>query len=243
MNITAFTLTTLAGCSSLLGYLIIYLKGDKDKIIASSLGLATGVMIYISIIDLLPNSLNYFKIAFYSVFGYIFWILFFIIGILIALTCNDLVKKYNDNLYRLGLISLITLIIHNIPEGIITYFTTNVEFETGLLLTISIALHNIPEGISIAIPIYYASKSKLKTFIYVLIASLAEPLGAIISHTLINKEISNMLIGILYALVAGIMVSIALTELLPESKLYSKKYSYFSILIGILIIFISHLLL
>ena len=243
MNITALTLTTLAGLSSLFGYLIIYIKGDNEKIIASSLGLAAGVMIFISVIDLLPNSLTYFKLSFYSIFSYIFWILFFIIGILISITLNDYTIYNKGNLYKVGVVSFITLIIHNIPEGIITYLTTTIELKTGILLALSIGLHNIPEGISIAIPIYYATRNKFKALVYVLIASLSEPFGALLAFLFIKGQLSSMLLGILYSIVAGIMVSVSSVELLPEAKTYSNKYTYIFFLLGIVVIYISHLLL
>ena len=42
----------------------------------------------------------------------------------------------------------------------------------GIKLAIAISLHNIPEGISIAVPLYFATKKKFKTFIYVLISNI-----------------------------------------------------------------------
>ena len=135
------------------------------------------------------------------------------------------------------------LIIHNVPEGIITYLTTNLELKSGLLMMVSISLHNIPEGITIAMPIYYSTNSKLKSFICVLVASLAEPLGALIAYLFIGNDLSNMFCAIMYSTVAGLMTTVALQELLPEAKLYSKKNAYLFIIVGFGIILISHLLL
>ncbi len=242
MNINAFFLTLLAGFSSLIGYIFVCTKKINDKVIASTLGLSAGVMFSISILDLLPNSIYFFKLSFYSVFSYLFWILFFIIGVLLSLTLSDYIDRKNGNLYRVGIVSFVVLIIHNIPEGIITYLTTTIDIKMGLFLMISIAIHNIPEGISIAIPIYYASKSRMKTFIYVFISALAEPLGAFIAYIFLEDNLSNMIIALLYAIVAGIMISISLTELIPEGKEYSKKYTFLFGIIGIIIIYLSHLI-
>ena len=77
---------------------------------------------------------------------------------------------------------MLSIIIHNIPEGIATFMTSASNISLGITLSIAIALHNIPEGISIAVPIYYAAGSKLKAFYYVLLSSLSEPFGAIIAY-------------------------------------------------------------
>ena len=57
-NIYAFLLSTLAGFSTLIGFLFIFVKNDIEVIISRALGFASGVMFTISIIDLIPNSLN-----------------------------------------------------------------------------------------------------------------------------------------------------------------------------------------
>ena len=70
------------------------------------------------------------------------------------------IKILNSKLYKLGIITMLVIMMHNIPEGIATYITTTQNINLGITLTIAIALHNIPEGISISIPIYYSTGSK-----------------------------------------------------------------------------------
>lgn len=239
MNVEALIITLLAGLSTCLGYFIIYIKGEEGNIIASSLSLTVGVMISLSLIELMPTSLLYLKSSFYSVFSYIFWILFFIIGLLISISSD--IFKHQNQLYRLGIISFFILILHNIPEGLLTYISSNFDLESGILLGFSIALHNIPEGITLSIPIYYSTKSKLKTFILIFVLSLSELSGAFIGHLCI-KNISNDIIGIIYAIISGLMVGICYFELIPEIKCYQYSKSKIFVFIGILIIFITHLL-
>lgn len=118
---------------------------------------------------------------------------------------------------------MLAIILHNIPEGIATFISTTKDTSLGISLATSIALHNIPEGISISIPIYYATKSKKKAIIYTLISALSEPLGALLTYLFLLPFISDTLLGILFSLIAGIMLHISLTELLPEASSY--KYS------------------
>ena len=55
-----FILTSLAGFATLIGTLPIFVKiNDKSKLIASACSFASGVMICVSILDLIPESLNY----------------------------------------------------------------------------------------------------------------------------------------------------------------------------------------
>lgn len=244
MNINSFIITSLAGISTILGFFILGTK-KEEGIVPKSLGFSAGVMMFVSLFDLLPTSFHYFQNSFLSGFHIIFCILFFLLGILISVSMNESIhRKIGENspLFQIGILSMIAIVLHNIPEGIITYLTSTIEYKTGIILALSIACHNIPEGICIAIPIYYSTGSKLKAFKYVLISALSEPLGAIIAAMFLEKNLSDMVIGILLALVAGIMISLTITEILPEAKNYSKKDAFLYCFIGIIILFITHLL-
>jgi len=82
-------------------------------------------------------------------------------------------------------------------------------------VAIAIAIHNIPEGVAISIPVYYATGSRRKAFAYSLLSGLTEPVGALIGYLLIFSFSPNVLCGVALASAAGIMVFIALDELLP----------------------------
>lgn len=133
---------------------------------------------------------------------------------------------------------MVGIIIHNIPEGILTYITYSIDQKLGITLGIAIALHNIPEGITIAVPIYYSTKSRLKVFIYSLISALAEPLGAVLSYVFLKNIINNMMIGIMLSLVSGIMIYISIFELVKEAKKYNEdKLLNLFFIIGFLFMF------
>ena len=153
---------------------------------------------------------------------------------------NYVEKKNNkNNLYKVGILSMIVLMLHNIPEGMVTFIISSKNIKLGLPISLAIALHNIPEGISISIPIYYSTKSKLKAIFYTLISSLSEPFGAIITYLFLKNIISNTLLGVLFSLIGGIMLQISTYELLPSSLVYGKKrYSYYYFFIGIILMLI-----
>lgn len=237
----AFILTILAGSATMLGIIpILFNFKDKDKVIISSLGFASGVMIATSFFDLIPESYNYLISTYNAIPSILFIVIFFVIGILLSSYINKNINTINNNLYKVGITSMLAIIIHNLPEGIITFLTASVNKSLGFSLFIAITLHNIPEGISIAVPIYYSTKSKIKAFLYVLIAALSEPLGAIIAYLFLKNLIDNFLLGILLSLIAGIMSNISLYELLPESFSYNrKKLSIISTIIGLIFMYIS----
>lgn len=221
----AFLLTSLAGLSTMIGVIPIFIKlKNKDKIIAASLAFAAGVMFCVSITDLVPESIlmlrNYFS-------GYVVIMLSFLF-IVIGIVVSSLIDKYlptinYQSLYRVGIISMLAIILHNIPEGIATFISTTKDTSLGISLATSIALHNIPEGISISVPIYYSTKSKSKAILYTFISALSEPLGAILTYLFLLPFVTDVLLGLLFSFIAGIMLQISLTELLPESISYKES--------------------
>lgn len=220
----AFLLTTLAGFSTILGVIPILFKiKNKDNIIVSSLSFASGVMLCVSITDLIPESIIMLNNYFNGISVILLSFAFIILGIIISsLIDKYLPTKVNDNLYKVGIISMLAIILHNIPEGIATFISTTKDTSLGISLATSIALHNIPEGISISIPIYYSTKSKFKALFYTFLSALSEPLGAIITYLFLLPYVNNILLGLLFSFIAGIMIQISLTELLKESISYNK---------------------
>ena len=239
---SSFLLTIIAGLSTIIGYFIIFIKANKEKIIAFSLSFSSSVMITISLIDLIPSSFNYLNnyVLFFKILLFLF---FFIIGIYLSYFISHRIDNKKNSLKKIGIITMFTIILHNIPEGIITFMVSGVNISLGIKLAIAIGMHNIPEGISIAIPLYYGNNNKLKTFIVVLIAGLSETLGAIICFLFLKDYINNFIIGITFAFISGMMLNISIRDLLPESLKYKKKkITIIGFLLGIIVILISHFL-
>ena len=76
--IFAFILTTMAGLSTMIGTIPIFLRKKTDKIIIGSLAFAAGVMITVSITDLIPHSFNLLNTV-YKLFPTILYVLIFIV--------------------------------------------------------------------------------------------------------------------------------------------------------------------
>ena len=242
--IISFLITFIAGISTLVGFFLVYLNIDYKHIntyLTFFISLSFSIILSLSVLDILPMAIKYL----YNYYSFINIILFLFLFLFI---CFLILKLFTDKegegkLYKLGIINMVVLVLHNIPEGIITFISSIYNFRIGLSISLAILIHNIPEGICIAIPIFYASHNKRKAFLYTLIASLAEPFGALISYLFLYKYISNLEIGLMLLFVSVLMFSVALVKLLPVALKY-KKISVFIVgcIIGVIIILLNILL-
>lgn len=240
-----FILTGLAGLSTLIGTLPIFIKiKNKDRLIGAGCAFASGVMICISIIDLIPESISYLRNNISGFFVVIIAFIAVICGIIISFLMDKSIDKISsgNNLYKTGILSMVAIILHNIPEGIVTFIVSNRNIMLGVSICIAIALHNIPEGISIAIPIYYSTGSKGKAVLYTLISASSELLGAIITWLFLGKYINDLVLGVLFSFIGGIMIQISLGKLLPTGINYNKIIAKIFFIIGFSFMIISLLL-
>lgn len=220
----SFLITILAGFSTMIGVFPIYFRRkSQDVLIPICLSFAAGVMISISLFSLIPEAIEAVNQSFVLFPAILIVSIFIVIGILFSSVADQKIEKRfsNNQLYKLGLISVIALMFHNIPEGITTFISSNQDLKLGITLSIGIALHNIPEGISIAVPIYYATKNKKKAILLTFISGFSEFFGAILAYLFLAPIITSLGLGIILALAAGIMIHISIYELIPTAYQYS----------------------
>ncbi len=164
---------------------------------------------------------------------------------------RETAKHNAHHLLRMGVFTALAIIIHNFPEGLATFLTALEDPTLGIAIAIAIALHNIPEGISVSVPIYYATGSRMRAFMWACLSGLAEPIGAFclwgVLALLYQSAIftpSPLLLGLVSCGVAGIMVFISLDELLPASRAYGKGHdSLYGLVAGMALMALSLLLL
>ncbi len=244
-------ISTIAGFSTVLGGLIVYLRIKRvEEFITLCLSFSLSVMISISIIELIPDSSFQFIRFFGILKGTILAVIIFLIGVLSVNIINNFIKKYDksttssNNLYRVGILSMIALLLHNFPEGIATFMSSYKDLTLGISLGIAIMMHNIPEGISISVPIYYSTGSKKRGVVYSLISGIAEPIGALLTYLLFKNYITDLSLAIVLLLVAGIMITLSINELLPEVLKYKKeRYIILGLIIGNILVIVNHFIL
>ena len=146
-----FIISLIAGLSTLIGCIFIFIKPkNTNNFIGISLAFSATIMILISILELIPEGFFNLKKEYNLIIAILTLIIMILLGYLINLLINQKINKFNNksNLYRVGILSMIALIIHNIPEGILTFLTSTVNIKLGLKLSLAIMMHNIPEDCS-----------------------------------------------------------------------------------------------
>ncbi len=222
-----FLLTIIAGLSTMIGVIFIYYKGNIIKLTKYSLAFAAGVMSCVSIFDLIPEAIKLLALHIYKYQAFKLLFIYLVIGFLLSTIIDIFIpensKVGDKKLYKIGLFSMVAIIIHNIPEGIATFLSSSTNISLGISLTIAIALHNIPEGISISVPVYSATKNRKTAINLTMLSALAEPLGALIAWLFLKPIMTDKIMGCTLATVAGIMSHISLVQLLPTALKYSEK--------------------
>lgn len=255
----AFLLTLFAGLSTGIGSLLAFNKKATSKTFLSfALGLSAGVMIYVSFVEIFVKAKDALTDVYGFKNGYILTTIAFFTGVLLIGIIDKLVpdkenpheirdvedlKAKDHKLLRMGLFSALAIGIHNFPEGLATFIAALENPTLGIGIAVAIAIHNIPEGIAVAVPIYQATNSRKKAFLYSFASGLSEPIGALLGYFLLRQFLSDTMFGFVFGLVAGIMVYISLDELLPTAERYGKHHiAIYGLVTGMAIMAISLIL-
>ncbi len=148
-----------------------------------------------------------------------------------------------NKLMRMGVFTALAIAVHNFPEGLATFVSALQDPSIAIPIVAAIAIHNIPEGIAVSVPIYQATGSRKKAFFYSFISGLAEPVGALIGWLILMPVMNDVVFGIIFAGVAGIMVFISVDELLPAAREYGEHHiSIYGLIAGMMVMAVSLLL-
>jgi ZIP family zinc transporter len=246
---------------------------NNTKFLTLSLGFAAGVMIYVSFMEIFPHALEelennaqpkYFGIL--AFFGGMLLVASIdkiiphddnphefmskeereqaVAEMEAIKTGKEVSPAAKKRLMRIGMMTALALALHNFPEGIATFVSALNNVSLGVTIAIAIALHNIPEGIAVSMPVYYATGSRSKAFWYSFLSGVVEPVGAVLAYFLLMPFLNDMVIAILLSGVAGIMVFIALDQLLPAAEQYGEHHiSVYGMVAGMALMAISLLML
>ena len=263
--VLAFILTLLAGLSTGIGSAIAFIsKKTNRKFLSISLGFSAGVMIYVSMVEIFGEAKTILMQAAGEKPGSWLTVAGFFGGILLIAIIDKLVPSAENpheaklveaeseadgpacspqKLMRLGTLTAIAIALHNFPEGLATVVSAMQAPRIAIPTVAAIAIHNIPEGIAVSIPIYQATCSKRKAFLYSFLSGLAEPLGALVGWLILRPIMNETVFGIVLASVAGIMVFISLDQLLPAAREYGEHHlSIYGLISGMAVMAVSILL-
>lgn len=262
--LAAFGLTLLAGLATGIGSALgFFAKRTNTRFLAASLGFSAGVMLYVSFVEIFAKARLALTGALGIVPGTWVTVVAFFGGLLVIGVIDRLVPSVENPhemrgvedlrerpaagrdqaLLRMGLLMALAIGIHNFPEGLATFVAAVSQPTLGIAIAVAIAIHNIPEGIAVSVPVFYATGSRRKAFTYSFLSGLAEPLGAVIGYVVLRSFFSDTLFGVLFAMVAGVMVFISLDELLPSAQRYGEHHlSIYGLTAGMAVMAVSLLL-
>ena len=221
-------MTTIAGLSTGLGGLIAALFRPTPRLMAFCGGFAGAVMLTVSLADLAPALLDFYG-GLLSPFGCGAAAAALLLGGMLAawlLACalpdeDTLADRFGSrtqgSAMRAALVTGAALLLHNLPEGILTLLTNVSDPQLGARTALAIALHNIPEGLAVAVPFACATGSRAKGAVAALVSGLAEPAGAVLAALVLAPLLTPGLLNGIVAVVAGIMLWVAAAQLLPAA--------------------------
>ena len=156
-TLTALLLTLIAGAATGIGgALVLFKKKLSSNMLAASLGLSAGVMIFISLSELFPEAQAEIAALGSIKYGEALTLLAFFAGMGIIMLIDFLVPEYENpheatglsldtktaakSLHKLGIMSALAIAIHNFPEGIATFIGALNDPQMGASITFAIAM-------------------------------------------------------------------------------------------------------
>ncbi len=257
----AFGLTLFAGLATGIGGLIAVLKKEPGpRFLAGALGLSTGVMLYVSFMEILPKALDELTSVWGQRAGSWAAIAAFFAGIALIAVIDRLVPEpinphergisedpqlsaQRRRMMKMGMFTAAAIAIHNFPEGFATFIAGLEDTSIAIPVAVAIAIHNVPEGVAVAVPIRQATGSRAKALAWSTLSGLAEPAGALVGFALLMPFMGPVALGLSFAAVGGIMVFICLDELLPTAVATGRHHTaIYGLILGMAIMAVSLLL-
>lgn len=241
--ILALLIALLAGLSTTIGgYLATHPRMIDRGVLAVSLAFAAGAMVFVSFMQIIPLGIDSLEPSLGEASVAAVFAMFFV-GMLVVSIIDRVLphgfnpshvegreddlsnedKRDNRRLMRSGLMVAVVLALHNFPEGMSTFIASYQDLSVGITLAAAIAIHNIPEGVAVAAPVYAATKNRKKAVGWATVSGLAEPLGALVAAVLVSYFVPREMFGLLFGLVAGMMVFLSFDELLPAAQRYASR--------------------
>lgn len=259
--LTAFGLTLFAGLATGIGGLIAVMKNNPGKrFMAGALGFSTGVMLYVSFMEILPKAFSELDEAWGERAGAWAAVAAFFGGIAVIAVIDRLVPEpinphergigedpqkaaQRRRMMKMGMFTAGAIAIHNFPEGFATFIAGLEDLTIAVPVAVAIAIHNIPEGVAVAVPIRQATGSRRRALVWSTLSGLAEPAGALIGFALLMPFMGPATLGIAFAAIAGIMVFICLDELLPTAVATGRHHTaIYGVILGMAVMAASLLL-
>jgi ZIP family zinc transporter/zinc and cadmium transporter len=228
---TAFGASLLAALVTAIGiYTIRRFEAWGRKYSVYFVCFAAGVLISVSFLHIIPRSFEMnVNAPAYLLVGFV--LLHLLNRFITAFVC----ERSPDSSYGIGLTPMLGIGFHSFIDGVVYSITFTVSVFTGALAATGMVLHEFPEGIITYLLLLRGGFSEKTSLILAFLsASLTTPLGMLVSYPYISR-IDQPLLGSLLALSSGALVYVGATHLLPQAEREHRKYSLCALGAGILV--------
>ena len=197
-------------------------KKKVDKYIDFFMGLSGGIMLAVVVFDLMKEAIEQ-KGIFVTVSATF-------LGVVITMLIKENLHMSQDK--QAGYLIFISILLHNLPEGL-AIGSSFVSAETlGFTLAIVIGIHNVPEGLATALTLAGTKMKTSKIILYTVIAGIPMGIGSFLGVYFAGNF--NSLIGVFLSIAAGTMLYVVLEEILPRTK---NLFCIIGFLIGTIIVY------
>jgi ZIP family zinc transporter len=195
---------------------------------------AAGIMLSISFLDLIPESI--------SLGSTMTCVAGVMIGSSIMAFLDRLFPHVHDcavcaedecRLGRTANFLILAIFLHNFPEGMAIAVGAAANIGDSVVIALAIAIHNIPEGICTSAPHYYTYGNRLKSFVMSSLSAVPILLGYLFVKLLVG-QISSVTMSMMVGATAGLMIYITADELMPAARSVAGKHSIFAFIAGVI---------
>lgn len=196
-------------------------RKNVDKYLHFFMGLSGGIMLAVVVFDLMKESMVQMGVSYTVVFTFL--------GVLLTMyikTKLDVSKEMKS-----GYLIFISILLHNLPEGLAIGSSFMSTESLGMTLAIVIGIHNIPEGLAMALSLVGTKMKISKVILFTIIAGVPMGIGSFLG-AYFGGTFSS-LIGVFLAMAAGTMMYVVLEEIFPKSR---SLYCIIGFLVGTVIV-------
>ena len=217
-------LSLLSAFTTLIGVGLALWLGNNTRAITTGMGFSAGIMVLISTVELIPESV--------SEVGLLRSLVTIALGAAVVASLHVIIPhthlieekgKLDPRLLRGAYLVAFGLILHDFPEGFAMANSYVASPSLGILVALAIAFHNIPEEFAMAAPAV-TLRNKRFLFTAAFLSALAEPAGAVLG--LVAVHFDPDLNPLFMAFAAGAMVFVSLHELLPMAQRYGRIHRF-----------------
>ncbi len=228
----AFIATIFTWSITALGASIVFVfKKTNKNIMDAMLGFAAGVMIASSFFSLLSPAIEMAK-SLNLITWLVTFIGFFSGGLLLFIgdkLFERLIQNNQKGSIKRSLMLIISITLHNIPEGMavgvafgsLAYGVEGATIGAACMLALGIGIQNFPEGTAVSVPLRREGMSLKRAFFYGQLSGIVEPISGVIGALLVIKI--RILLPYLLSFAAGAMIYVVVQELIPQSQTNEKK--------------------